>query len=256
LILFFSCKDSTESDLVNQLKDKNWISKKYIDVLYKSNSVFKAENSSSNDKDLIFSFLSREPSEFYDSSKKILGTEVTGYNPYWMEERLYVLKNDSNVVDRQGNHLFKISEIINDVLILDFPKDGKKKFVISNNGEIYESLGFVNNEWFAGFYEITYNSKKENITFNKDGTIGKSEILSRYRRYNIYACKDCNENLTLLVFSEDQTNLKTLSFIVEDRNSENDNIVLSQIYETENADSLIRRNGKKMVLKKVVNKEI
>jgi len=235
------------------LKDKTWVSKKYKDVLYKSNSVFSAENSSSNDEDLVFCFFSQEPSEFYDSSKTILGTEVTGYNPYWMEEHLYVLKKDSNVVDREGKHLFKISEIINDILILDFPKEGKKKFVISNNNNIYESLGFVNNEWFAGYYELTYNSKKGDIVFNKDGTIDKSEILSSYKKYDIYACKDCSEKLTLLVFSENQTDLKTLSFVVEKRNSRNDKIVLSQIYETEDTDSLIRKNGKKMVLKKVVN---
>jgi len=257
-ILFFSCKESdkkpTESNIISNLKDKTWISKQYKDVLYKSNSVFNAENSSPNDENLVFHFFSKESTEFHDSSKKIPGTEVTGYNPYWMEKRFYILKNDSIIVDREGKYLFKVSKLINDTLILDFPKR-KRKFVISNNDNIYESLSLVNKEWFAGQYVFTHNSKSENINFNKDGTIDQSEILGNYKTYDIYACKGeaCSENFTLLVLSEDNTNLKTLSFIIEQENSTNDKIVLSEIYETEDIDSPIRRNGKVMILKKVVN---
>ena len=249
IIPFTVFSQKTEKlDLMKVLGGTTWVNNKYKNVLYASNSVFDAENSISYKESLIFKF-----SSYYDANNNIV---VSSYNPNWMEERQYTLRNDSVVIHNYDKKTyFKISQITNNTLTLKFSNNKKETFIKTKTNNVYEGLDNINREWFAGSYKLQKNKIQGNITFKKDGSIfNESNILNNYNSYKIYGCKTCeNDKISILVLYGKNDINDRLYLIIERQKKKNNIIVLSKTKPLEDIDFPLERNGEKIFLKRNSN---
>lgn len=208
-----------------------WASDEYREELFKSNSVTTAEKAISFYTDIVFD-----------------GNEILHCNkPSFMEEHYLYLKPDSTVTDYEGEFIFKLIKIKNQLMEIKASNNNVYTFkrVLENADldriymEVRKGTNAFEKEWIAGSYKVMLDTLKFKANLLNNGEV-KSVLNFKWISPFSYLDKDIIE----FRFDNDSTLLYTIKEYSDSL------ITLEGIEDITEMDAPIVPNGKFGFMKK------